>query len=248
MTYRHYLSIAVAICFSSQLAHADWPQWLGPDRTGGSSETGLSTTWATDGPPVVWERELGEGFSGISVADGRVYTMFSDRESEFAICLDEATGAELWRVKTGGKFHERQGGNGPRSQPTVDGDQVFVLGATGVLYALNASDGKKLWQVDLRDELGSRIPRFRIFDVSAGRKRPPALGNRRAAAPFSHWTRRLDGQMGVSRRHRLLLLAHRHDDCGHPAKWSLSPAKPPLGSRRPMARSTGDSLGQRSTT
>ena len=160
MTYRHYLSIAVAICFSSHLAHADWPQWLGLDRTGVSSETGLSTTWAADGPPVVWERELGEGFSGISVADGRVYTMFSDRESEFAICLDEATGAEIWRVKTGGKFHERQGGNGPRSQPTVDGDQVFVLGATGVLYALNASDGKKLWQVDLRDELGSRIPRF----------------------------------------------------------------------------------------
>ena len=160
MSYRHYSFIAIAICFSVHLAHADWPQWLGPDRTGHSSETGLLTTWPADGPPVVWERELGEGFSGISVADRRVYTMFSDRESEFAICLDEATGAEIWRFKTGAKFHERQGGNGPRAQPTVDENRVFVLGATGVLYALDARDGKKLWQVNLRDELGSRIPRF----------------------------------------------------------------------------------------
>lgn len=158
MTYRYYLSIAVVLCFSS--AHADWPQWLGPNRTGISSETGLLTTWAKDGPAVVWEKELGEGFSGISVAEGRVYTMFSAGEDEFAVCLDEETGEEIWRFRTGAKYYERQGGNGPRSQPTVDGDRVFVLSAEGWLYALNAKDGKKLWLVDLYDGLGSRVPKF----------------------------------------------------------------------------------------
>ena len=158
MKYGHYLLIAVVLCFSS--AHADWPQWLGPNRTGISSETGLLTTWAKDGPAVVWEKELGEGFSGISVADGRVYTMFSAGEAEFVICLNEKTGREIWRFKTGDKFHEHQGGNGPRSQPTVDGDRVFVLSAEGWLYALNAKDGKKLWLVDLYDGLGSRVPKF----------------------------------------------------------------------------------------
>lgn len=158
MTYRYYLLLAVVLFFSS--AYADWPQWLGPNRTGISSETGLLTTWAKDGPAVVWEKELGEGFSGISVADGRVYTMFSAGEDEFAVCLDEETGEEIWRFKTGAKFYERQGGNGPRSQPTVDGDRVFVLSAEGWLYALNAKDGKKLWLVDLYDGLGSRVPKF----------------------------------------------------------------------------------------
>ena len=52
MIYRYYLLIAVVLCFSQ--AHADWPQWLGPNRTGISSETGLVTTWAKDGPAVVW--------------------------------------------------------------------------------------------------------------------------------------------------------------------------------------------------
>lgn len=158
MTYRYYLFITVVLCFSS--AHADWPQWLGANRTGISSETGLLTTWTKDGPTVVWEKELGEGFSGISVADGRVYTMFSAGEDEFVICLNEETGEEIWRFKTGAKFYERQGGNGPRSQPTVDGERVFVLSAEGWLYALNAKDGKKLWLVDLYDGLGSRVPKF----------------------------------------------------------------------------------------
>ncbi|MYD59851.1 MAG: PQQ-binding-like beta-propeller repeat protein [Gemmatimonadetes bacterium] len=158
MIYRYYFLLAVVLCFSS--AHADWPQWLGPNRTGISFETGLLTTWAKDGPTVVWEKELGEGFSGISVAEGRVYTMFSAGEDEFAVCLDEETGEEIWRFRTGAKYYERQGGNGPRSQPTVDGDRVFVLSAEGWLYALNAKDGKKLWLVDLYDGLGSRVPKF----------------------------------------------------------------------------------------
>ena len=158
MTYRYYLLIAVVLCFAP--ANADWPQWLGPNRTGISSETGLLTTWAADGPTVVWEKELGEGFSGISVAEGRVYTMFSAGEDEFVICLNEETGGEIWRFRTGAKYYERQGGNGPRSQPTVDGDRVFVLSAEGWLYALNAKDGKKLWLVDLYDGLGSRVPKF----------------------------------------------------------------------------------------
>lgn len=158
MIYRYYFLLAVVLCFSS--AHADWPQWLGPNRTGISSETGLLTTWAKDGPTVVWEKELGEGFSGISVAEGRVYTMFSAGEDEFAVCLDEETGEEIWRFRTGAKYYERQGGNGPRSQPTVDGDRVFVLSAEGWLYALNAKNGKKLWLVDLYDGLGSRVPKF----------------------------------------------------------------------------------------
>lgn len=158
MIYRYYLLIVVVLCFAP--AHADWPQWLGPKRTGISSETGLLTSWAANGPTVVWKKELGEGFSGISVADGRVYTMFSAGEDEFAICFDEETGREIWRFKTGAKFYERQGGNGPRSQPTVDGDRVFVLSAEGWLYALNAKDGKKLWLVDLYDGLGSRVPKF----------------------------------------------------------------------------------------
>ena len=57
-------------------------------------------------------------------------------------------------------FEEWQGGDGPRSQPTVDGERVYVLGAEGRLFALKAANGDTIWTVDLVDGLGGRFPRF----------------------------------------------------------------------------------------
>lgn len=152
--------IIAFLMFNIQSISADWPQWLGPDRTGISTETGFLKTWPKGGPAVVWKKNLGEGFSGISVANGRVFTMFAEGDDEFVICLKEESGDEIWRFRTGAKFEEWQGGNGPRSQPTVDGDRVYVLGAEGWLYALNVVNGKMIWSVDLVDGLGGRFPRF----------------------------------------------------------------------------------------
>lgn len=158
MKYTCYVSISVLLCFSP--ARADWPQWLGPDRTGISTETGFLKTWPKNGPEVLWKKNLGVGFSGISVADGRVITMFAEGDDEFVVCLDEESGDEIWRFRTGGMFEEWQGGDGPRSQPTVDGERVYVLGAGGTLYALKAENGETIWTVDLVDGLGGRFPRF----------------------------------------------------------------------------------------
>ena len=158
MKYGYYVSISVLLCFSP--ARADWPQWLGPDRTGISTETGFLKTWPKNGPEVLWQKNLGVGFSGISVADGRVFTMFAKGDDEFVVCLNEESGEEIWRFRTGGMYEEWQGGDGPRSQPTVDGDRVYVLGAEGRLYALNAGNGEAIWSVNLVDGLGGRLPRF----------------------------------------------------------------------------------------
>ena len=77
------------------------------------------------------ESRLGEGFSGISIANGRAYTMFAKGEDEVVVCLDAETGKELWRYLDDWFYAERQGGNGPRSTPTVDGDTVYVLSVFG---------------------------------------------------------------------------------------------------------------------
>ena len=94
------------------------------------------------------------------MADGRVFTMFAEGDDEFVVCLNEESGDEIWRFRTGGLFEEWQGGDGPRSQPTVDGERVYVLGAEGRLYALKAANGDTIWTVDLVDGLGGRFPRF----------------------------------------------------------------------------------------
>ena len=109
------LQLLLAVCTYA----TDWPQWLGPDRNGVSNETDLH--WPATGPEVRWRIPLGKGFSGISIADGRIFTMFAQGEDEYAICLDTETGSEIWRYRTGPYYQESQGGDGPRSTPTVDG-------------------------------------------------------------------------------------------------------------------------------
>ncbi|MFQ5865239.1 MAG: PQQ-binding-like beta-propeller repeat protein [bacterium] len=138
----------------------DWPQWRGPNRDGISKETGLLKNWPKAGPKVLWRIPFGDGFSGISVSQGRAYTMYAKRKDEYVVCLDASTGREIWRFRSGDNFSDWQGGNGPRSTPTVDGDLVFVLGAFGKLYALNPINGQKIWGYDLIKEFGSRRPQW----------------------------------------------------------------------------------------
>ncbi len=139
---------------------ADWPQWRGPNRNGISQEMGLLKEWSNGGPQVLWRVSLGEGFSGISVVSGRVYTMFSEGDDEFVVCLNASNGEEVWRFRSDSNYHESQGGNGPRATPTIDGELLFTVTAQGKLYALNTENGEKVWSHDLQEEFGSKIPRW----------------------------------------------------------------------------------------
>ena len=136
---------------------AKWAQWRGPNRDGISSETGFLKSWSQEGPKVVWHIPFGDGYSGISIAQGKVYTMAAEGDDEFVICLDASNGKEVWRFRSGAKFTEQRG-DGPPSMPTVHGDSVFALGAEGKLYALNARDGTQLWSHNFVAEFDSKIP------------------------------------------------------------------------------------------
>lgn len=134
-----------------------WPQWRGPNRDGISAETGLLKIWPENGPNVLWRIPLGEGYSGIAVAQEYAYTMFAAGDDEFVVCLDATSGIEHWRFRTDSRFTESHG-NGPRSTPTVDNDRLYVVSAKGNLYALNTKDGKKIWECNLQEEFGSSLP------------------------------------------------------------------------------------------
>jgi outer membrane protein assembly factor BamB len=136
---------------------ADWPQFRGPQQNGVSAEKGLLRSWPESGPKVLWKKPIGSGFSTVTVADGALYTMAVEGESETAYRLRESDGEVVWRVPLGPVFPEMFG-NGPRSTPMVEGDVVYVLSATGRLHALKTKDGARLWELDLVKELGSTTP------------------------------------------------------------------------------------------
>ena len=156
-----FLVVSALVCGGILTAMAtEWPQWRGPNRDGVSNEVGLLKEWPSDGPKVLWKIPLGEGFSGISVFRGRVYTMFSKGNDEFVVCLNATDGEEIWRFRSDKNYHEGQGGNGPRATPTIDGDLLFTISAHGKLYALNAANGQEIWSHDLQRKFGSKMPRW----------------------------------------------------------------------------------------
>jgi outer membrane protein assembly factor BamB len=162
MTTRRVLAaVAVALALAGAALAADWPRYRGPGGDGRSAETGLVRGWGAEGPRVLWRLPLGEGYSGMAVVGGRVYTMFASGRDEFALSVDAATGKERWRFRTDANRFDDMG-SGPRSTPTVDGSLVYVVGAQGKLYALEAANGRKVWGVDLVGDLGGRVPRWGV--------------------------------------------------------------------------------------
>ncbi|MFC2157985.1 PQQ-binding-like beta-propeller repeat protein [Acidobacteriota bacterium] len=138
---------------------SSWPQWRGPNRDGISLEKGILRTWPTAGPEVLWKTPVGEGYSGISVAGDKLFSMWDEGESQYLVCLDANNGKELWRLRVGDNFEDNYG-NGPRSTPLVDGTSVYAISAQGVLYTVKADDGKILWSKNLHQEYQSQIPGY----------------------------------------------------------------------------------------
>src|SRR5688572_26739642 len=140
-------------------ANFDWPQWRGPDRTDVSKETGLLKSWPEGGPKRLWMFEnAGYGYSGPSIAKGKLFTMGTRDGSECVLALDANTGKELWVASIGGIFEESRGG-GPRGNPTVDNDKIYALTGRGDLACVNVADGKVLWKASLT-EMGGKIPHW----------------------------------------------------------------------------------------
>ncbi len=152
---------------------ADWPQWRGRNRDGVSAQGGLLAAWPPEGPPLVWKRPIGRGFSSVAVAGGRLYTMDQDtvpgeagtanppRRYEAVICLDAATGKDIWRYRYPSEFEERFG-PGPRSTPAVDGAYVYAVGATGTMHCLRADTGDVVWKHELMEEFRGRKMQYGV--------------------------------------------------------------------------------------
>lgn len=149
-------AVGALLLAAAPAAPEDWPQWRGPNRDGISLETGLLAAWPEGGPELAFRAEgLGAGYSTVSIADGRLFTLGMVSGREWVFALDAGSGTALWSTPHGAGYRDGRG-DGPRSAPTVYGDRVFVLGARGRLSALDAASGQVAWTVDLIGEVGGR--------------------------------------------------------------------------------------------
>ena len=148
---------------------ADWPNYRGPDHTGISSEKLTAKTFPDTGPRELWRTPNPGGFSSLTVAHGRAFTLIGKViegvATEVLVALDAKTGAELWstplaiaKYDGGGDSgtETNKGGDGPRSTPTADGAFVYVLDGRLNLVCVEAASGKRVWKHDLVAEHAGR--------------------------------------------------------------------------------------------
>lgn len=126
----------------------DWPHFLGPRSNGTSLETGLLTEWPADGPPVLWEREVGEGYGAPVRADGKLLFFHRVDDEEVVECVDAMDGSTVhWTHAYPTEYVDQYGYNGgPRSSPTVEDGRVYTYGAEGVLTCVDFATGDRVWQ------------------------------------------------------------------------------------------------------
>ena len=141
-----------ALLFLAVSAHGqDWPQFLGPTRNGVYTGPALTNDWPKEGPPVLWSKKIGSGYSGPVVAGERLVLLHQLGGKETVECLEAATGKSLWSADYPTGYQDDMGrGDGPRATPAIAGGRVFTFGAEGMLHGWELAGGKKLWSVDVK--------------------------------------------------------------------------------------------------
>lgn len=138
---------------ASTLLASDWPQFLGPSRTGIYVGAPLNEKWPSAGPRVIWRKQIGQGLSGPVVAGSQLILFHRVDDREVVECFDALTGASNWRYAYPTSYRDDFGfDEGPRAVPVVAGGIVYTYGAEGKLYAIDLSSGKPLWNVDAMRE------------------------------------------------------------------------------------------------
>jgi len=156
-----------------QISAEDWPGWMGANRDGVYTESGVMDQIPSSGLKVKWRKPIEGGYAGPAVADGRVFVFDYERKagdivnnpgqraalqgSERLLVFDQETGETLWKYEYDCPYKISYP-VGPRCTPTVDGDRVYLLGSEGDLTCLNTASGERVWSRSFKNDFGAEVP------------------------------------------------------------------------------------------
>jgi len=153
-----------------------WPQVRGPNYDGHADATPLIDGFDAAGPPVLWTRALGAGYSSFACDDRRVYTQYQTWGGQYLVCLDALTGETIWERRYEGPYDPAGLYPGPRATPTLALGKVYFSAPSGRVGCLDARTGELLWTVD-------SFERFNVKPVEFGYSCSPTVLGRLVLLP-----------------------------------------------------------------
>jgi outer membrane protein assembly factor BamB len=155
-----YLVCLCAIFANSLIADetaASWPHLRGPAYTAHiPAEEKLYLEWGDKGPPILWKRQIGQGFSGLIVVNNTIYTQMQTRAGQFVEAIDVNTGKTKWRTRYEWPWEIDSAWPGPYATPTFYNGSLFFTGCYGTAGKINPETGSILWSLDIQKEFKSR--------------------------------------------------------------------------------------------
>jgi outer membrane protein assembly factor BamB len=137
----------------------EWPGFRGAGRDGiVRGGVPIATDWSTLPVMEVWRRPVGPSWSSFAVSGGLIYTQEQRGDDEVVAAYRLANGEPVWLHRTAARFFEPMAGAGPRGTPEVRDGRVFTFGATGIVNALDAATGRRLWSRDARADADVPTP------------------------------------------------------------------------------------------
>ena len=120
--------------------------------------TSLARTWQPGQPRELWGIDVGDGYAGAAVRNGRVYLMDYDREKkqDALRCLSLADGREIWRYAYPVSVKRNHGMS--RTTPVVTDQVVVAMGPKCNVVCLDSAMGELRWGLDLVRQYGTTIP------------------------------------------------------------------------------------------
>ena len=151
------LGCCASLAAASWVSAQDWPQMLGPDRSGQAMEhSKLNVPWP-ENAAVAWQAEVGSGYAGPAVSGEQVLVLHRQGQSEMLESFDLDDGQSRWQATWTASYRSSiDPDDGPRCVPTVatNGDSKLAIcyGAAGDLSAVDVQTGKLRWHRPLRSE------------------------------------------------------------------------------------------------
>ncbi len=183
----------------------NWPQLFGPEANSHAQDTGLRWDFDDRGPPVLWRRPVGSGYSAPVLRDGRLIIQQRIGDGDVIECCAADTGETLWTSTVPTAYECKYPySHGPYATPTCGPETVCAVSADGLLRAVQWPDGRHLWQRDLLQEFDARVEAFgfgssprlsagRLF-LNVGGRRGCGIVAMDAATGTTLWTATDDGR------------------------------------------------------